>query len=31
MDNLVEIYNDKARCGTFAISQGFKRRHNKIL
>lgn len=27
----VEIYGSEPRCGTFLISQGFKRRHNEIL
>lgn len=30
-NKVVEIYNDKAMCGTFLISKGFNREHFKIL
>lgn len=28
---IVEIYNDEARCGTWTLSEGFKRKHSEIL
>ena len=31
MENLVEIYNNEPRCGTFLIAEGFGRRHNEVL
>jgi len=31
MNDVVEIYNDEPRCGTFSISEGFDREHFKVL
>ena len=31
MTNEVEIYNDEARCGTFALAKGFERDHHRVL